>query len=103
MRRDLNQHPDRPDFNIGTDAFHTPGCIVDTAVEFFSHEGFTLGIDRPYHGTMVPVKYYRKDKHVASVMLEVNRKLYLAEGSRLKNERFDEIKGMISRFLRILG
>jgi N-formylglutamate amidohydrolase len=103
LRRDLNQQPGRPDFNIGTDPFHTPQAIVDAAVDFFRQEGFTLGINRPYEGTMVPAKYFRKDNRVMSIMLEVNRKLYLVPGRALKSEHYDKIRGLIFRFLEVLG
>jgi N-formylglutamate deformylase len=95
----LNQLPNRPDFNIGTDPFHTPRCVVDAAADFLEREGFTPGINWPYEGTMVPLKFYRKDKRVISLMLEVNRRLYLEPGKPLKNDRYDEIKGLIARFM----
>ena len=65
----------RPDFNIGTDSYHTPKYIIDKSVNYFESKGYTLGIDTPYSGSIVPMKYYHKDKRVNSIMLEVNRGL----------------------------
>jgi N-formylglutamate amidohydrolase len=79
FERDLNKVVPRPDFNIGTDSFHTPDKIKDTASEFFKSKGYSVFIDKPYKGTFVPLKYYRKNKNVQSIMLEVNRKLYMNE------------------------
>jgi hypothetical protein len=38
-----------------------------------------------------------------SIMLEVNRKLYLVPGRALKSEHYDKIRGLIFRFLEVLG
>ena len=37
----------------------------------------TVGINRPFAGCIVPLKYYRKDSRVMSVMIEINRRLYI--------------------------
>ena len=37
-------------------------------------------MDRPYRGTLVPMPHYQRDARVRSIMLEVNRKLYLEPG-----------------------
>ncbi len=102
MKRDQCQLPDRPDFNIGTDIFHTPQKVVDAATEFFKQGGFTLGKDWPYQGTMVPLKYYKKDRRVTSIMLEVNRRLYLVEGKSAKSDRYDHVKTVIDQFLDLI-
>jgi N-formylglutamate deformylase len=102
FKRDVNQLPNRPDFNIGTDSFHTPEFVVDAAADFFKQEGSTLGINWPYQGTVVPLKFYHRDKRVISLMLEVNRRLYLVQGKPPKNNRFKGLKDSVSRFLEVL-
>jgi len=51
FKRDLEQIPDRPDFNIGTDPYHTPRDLVEFSVEFFRKRGYVVAVDRPYSGT----------------------------------------------------
>ncbi|MFH2143299.1 MAG: N-formylglutamate amidohydrolase [Bacteroidota bacterium] len=97
--RDEDQNPNRPEFNLGTDSFHTPRKFIDISIEFFKNKGFSLGIDRPYEGTIVPLEHYKKNKNVHSVMLEVNRKLYLKENSNEKSERFDIIKKVVKEYI----
>jgi len=58
-------------------------------------EKLTVKRNVPFAGTMVPIKYYLKDKRVSSVMIEVNRKLYMDEGTGEKLECFDEVKEFI--------
>jgi N-formylglutamate amidohydrolase len=86
------------DFNIGTDAFHTPTNWIDASILFFADSDFSLGIDEPYSGSMVPMKHYQKDNRVKSIMLEVNRNLYM-NNDYSRGPRFVEIQEVISAFL----
>ena len=91
----------RPDICIGTDSFHTPKWLSERLVQAFRSEGYDVCIDRPFSGTMVPLGSYRKDPRVISVMIEVNRGLYLTETAE-KNERFSRVKQDIRAALRSL-
>ena len=110
---DCHSFPDHPlrcslydgdakfDFNIGTDIFHTPAEWVEASVKFFANHGFSLGINEPYAGSIVPMKHYQKDKRVKSIMLEVNRNLYM-NNNYTRGRRFAEIKDVITEFLKML-
>jgi len=89
------------DFNIGTDAFHTPTEWIDASVRFFTDRGFRLGIDEPYSGSIVPMKHYQNDTRVKSIMLEVNRNLYMNNDCS-RGPGFLEIKDVINEFLIML-
>lgn len=102
IKRDLDQTPNRPDFNIGTDAFHTSPKLIEISKEFFERKGYSLGIDWPYSGSLVPLEHYRKNKNVQSIMLEINRGLYLNEPSNQKSTNYDTIKEVTSEFLETL-
>ena len=97
--RDLDQTAARPDFNIGTDKYHTPQKLIDASIAYFEQKGFSIGVDWPYNGTIVPLAHYQKNKKVHSIMLEVNRELYLNEPSNTKSKRFNEIKEIINSYL----
>ena len=99
LQRSLYKEPYRPDFNIGTDPFHTPKKLIDLSIEFFEEKGYSLGIDFPFSGSIVPLEYYQKQKGVQSIMLEINRKLYLKEGSSEKSDGYDEIKKVTNDFI----
>lgn len=100
--RDLDQTSIRPDFNIGIDSYHTPNELIAVAIAYFEQKGYSLGVDWPYSGTIVPMKYYQKNKTVHSIMLEVNRKLYLNEPSNEKSKQFDKTKQVVKGFLEML-
>jgi len=78
---DIEQSPNRPDFCLGTDDFHTPDGLVKPFYDFLKEKGYSVEINHPYSGTMVPIEYYKCNKSVYSLMIEVNRKLYMANDS----------------------
>lgn len=101
--RDLDQTQPRPVFNIGTDPFHTPQEWIDLSISFFENRGYSLGVDWPYKGTIVPLKHYNKENRIQSIMLEINRKLYLKNGSNKKSIEYNEIKRVVREYLEKIG
>lgn len=76
----------RPDICIGTDTYHTPEWIKDICIEFFESNGYRVEQNRPYAGTIVPMAYYKKEKRVFSIMIEINRALYMDnQGMQIAN------------------
>ena len=102
LKRDLDKNPKRPDFNIGTDSFHTPKKLVDLSVSYFENAGYTLGIDWPYKGSIVPLAHYQKNNNVQTIMLEINRALYLNEPTNEKSERYLETKKITGEFIKTM-
>ena len=98
----LNQHGNRANFNIGTDKFHMPLDLVKKSEEYFSALGYTVGIDWPYSGSIVTMEYYQKDKRVMSIMLEVNRALYLEGDTNSKSCDYNKTKETVQGFLTFL-
>jgi len=91
---DIDQSPKRPDICIGTDDYHTPDELLQTAKGAFSTSGWTVKVNSPYSGTIVPMRYYQSDKRVSSLMVEINRRLYMDEvtGSKLSDFNLFQIK-----------
>jgi N-formylglutamate deformylase len=102
LKRVLDQSSFRPDFNIGTDAYHTPQKWIDASIAFFEEKGYSLGVDKPYEGTIVPMDYYKKNKNVQSIMLEINRGLYLQEPSNKKSIQYQKTKQVVQEFLGVI-
>lgn len=107
---ELNQDNQRPDICIGTDSFHTPDCLSNKVYEIFDSLGYSVVLNRPFEGTFVPSDFYQKDPRVLSIMVEVNRCLYMDEASGKKNDKFNCIKNTIEtvfeellQFIRILS
>jgi len=99
---DLDQSPNRPDFCIGTDAFHTPDVLTICAVDFLAKAGHSLWVNKPYAGSIVPLSRYQKDVRVASIMVEVNRRLYMDERDGTK-QCFADVTGVVGELLERLS
>lgn len=89
-----DQRPDRPQICIGVDEFHTPKALEAAFIHAFNAGGFDVRLNEPFAGALVPIRYYRTDKRVSAVMVEVNRGLYL-ESSGARNSEFMEIASRV--------
>ena len=72
-----DQAPSRCHICIGTNDFHTPPRLVEWLKDEFERLGLTVAVNRPFAGTFVPTRFYRVSQDVVSVMIEVNRSLYM--------------------------
>jgi len=91
LPHELDQRLDRPAICIGTDKYHTPPWLRRPAFDASSARFDTVAFDRPFAGTLVPMAYYRRDRRVHSIMIEVNRGLYMDEATGEKLPCFDEV------------
>ena len=102
LQKAINQNSNTPDFNIGTDSFHTPKKYIEESSTYFENLGYSLGVDWPYSGSIVPMEYYQKEKRVSSIMLEINRKLYLNEPTNEKSTEYNKTKKVVQGYLNLL-
>jgi N-formylglutamate amidohydrolase len=96
---EMNPSMERPDICIGTDDFHTPEPLVEKGVRYFEGQGLGVRINEPFAGAFVPTKYYRRDKRVQAIMVEVNRRLYMNERTGEKTPGFGRVKKVLSDFI----
>jgi N-formylglutamate deformylase len=89
---------DRPDFCIGTDDFHTPPELVSSITQYIETAGYSVRINSPFAGTIVPLQHYKKTKNLKSIMIEVNRKLYTNSVTDFKT-----VKGVVDGILDIIN
>ncbi len=97
-----DQSQDRPDICIGPDEFHTPASLFRRALELLGKEFDKVELKRPFSGSIVPSAYYGRNKRVLSIMIEINRALYMDETSGEKLPAFDDVADRVGRTLRIL-
>lgn len=93
---DLRQEKIRPDICIGTDEFHTPTYLLNLIKGVFINAGLTVEINYPYKGSIVPMKYYKKDNRVNSIMIEINRNLYM-KNNKVINSDVKKLNKLISK------
>jgi N-formylglutamate amidohydrolase len=96
---EVDQREERTDFCIGTDDFHTPPLIRDTVVAAVVEHSRTVAVNSPFSGALVPLSCYRKDHRVSSILIEVNRRLYMDEQSGRKVQEFDNVCAVVGRLI----
>ena len=96
---ELHTQEFRPDICIGTDNYHTHRNIIEYFYKAFSELEYKVGINNPFCGTIVPLKYYQTNSNVHSVMLEINRSLYMNERTGEKNKNFFKVKRDIIKII----
>lgn len=87
-----DQCPDRPDICIGTDDFHTPDGLSQACTRLFQEKDYTVSINKPFSGAIVPSVYHQKVKIVYSIMIEINRSLYMDENTGEKSSGYVKMK-----------
>lgn len=99
---ELNQDANRPDICLGTDPYHTPKRLTDFVERFFEEHGLTTERNMPFEGTYVPLKFLGTDKRVSSLMVEINRKLYMNEATGEKSGSFEDMRNVMSEMLKCI-
>jgi N-formylglutamate deformylase len=99
---ELDQSPERPDICIGTDPDHTPTWLADKAESLATASGWSVKRDSPFSGAIVPTAFYRRGNRVLSIMIEVNRALYMDESSGEKNANFSSVENKLGELCRRL-
>ena len=65
----------RPNICLGR-CDNTPVWLLDAAEERFLRRGYSVAVDFPYAGCLVPQRF-QGDPRVPAIMVEINRRLYL--------------------------
>lgn len=99
MACDVNQKSERPDVCLGTSKLHSEKDVLMAAVEAFEKRGWSVLIDVPYYGTIVPIPFFGRDRRVASIKIDVNRQLYMDEATGDKSPCFDQVKATLQECL----
>ena len=96
---EVDQRTPRPDICIGVDDHHTPGRLKRAVMCEFAHHGYSVKRNSPYSGSIVPLKHYRDDGRVLSIMIEVNRALYMDERTFKRKKGFERLASRLCDIL----
>ena len=64
---DQDQSTPRPQFCLGTDPLHTPATLARSVMTELGAMGYSVAMNRPYAGSLVPLSFWGKDRRVASI------------------------------------
>ncbi len=90
---------ERPDICIGANFLHhTPEWLRDLTRQHFSKLGYSFLFNDPFEGCYIPTNFYKQDKGVFGVMIEINRKLYMDEVTGKKTKGYSALKTHIQEY-----
>ncbi|MDK2744420.1 MAG: N-formylglutamate amidohydrolase [Nitrospira sp. BO4] len=93
---ELNQETLRPQICLGTDEWHTPESLVrEMEVRCFA-QGLHVARNTPFAGTYVPQRYWHTDSRVSSIMIEIQRDLYMDEQTGAETAGLKRIQELIT-------
>ena len=87
---ELYPHDERPVICLGTDDHHTPAWLIEAARDAFASLG-SVAINQPFRGAYVPLRHYRRDDRVSSIMLELRRDAYLRSDGTLIDTAIEQL------------
>jgi N-formylglutamate amidohydrolase len=92
-----------PEIGIGTQPGHTPPVLRDLVVDFFRAHGYSVGVDVPFSGSMVPNACFGREPRLWSVMIEVRRDLYMDEATGLPHAGFARTQTVLAELRAVLA
>jgi N-formylglutamate amidohydrolase len=95
LNLDLNKDNKRPDICLGIDEFHTPKYLLEHFYNHFKTYNYSVEINNPYSGTIIPSKYYKNDKRVKGIMIEINKKLYI-KNNIILDDKVNELNRIVT-------
>ena len=85
-----------PDICIGYEEDFCDKAYIERFKELAKEYGLTCKENYPFAGAIIPNKYYKtKDKRVKSIMIEINKKVYMNEETGEKTEGFEKVKELM--------
>ena len=94
---EFDQTVPRATICLGTDPYHTPDWMVESLQEAFERRDYSVAINKPFAGSMVPLDYLQKNQRIYSIMIEVRRDLYMNEQTGGKHDQFSEVQNVIQK------
>jgi N-formylglutamate amidohydrolase len=99
---ETGQTTQRPDICIGTHASNTPCWLTEVVSSEFIKHGLSVALDQPFAGALLP-DVFKGDARVLSLMIEINRDLYLLPAglheAKQKRENFAALQVLLQHVL----
>ncbi len=88
-----------PDICLGYDEMFGDLEIVNLALNHFQNYGYSVKINYPYASSIIPnYAILNKDYRVKSLMIEINKRIYLNHNTILNNRKFKKLEQCLNEF-----
>ncbi|MCK7485168.1 MAG: N-formylglutamate amidohydrolase [Bacillus subtilis] len=81
-----NEFPDISAFGFNPSSSVLQATVLALAKQIFMDAGYRVSLNQPYSGSMIPNGLIADEDKFASIMIEVNKKIYLTH-----NQMWDEL------------
>ena len=89
-----------PDICVGIDDDFYDENITRYVVDFFKKCGYKVKINYPYFGSFVPnVAYQNKLKNVRSIMIDINKRIYLNDNLSINKSKYNKLKHDLNKLV----
>ena len=99
LKYEFDQDDKRPDICIGTNYPDKEELLLEYLRRYVEKKGYSVDINKPFSGSIVPNEYF-SDHRVKSLMIEVNRKLYMNERTGKRSQDFYKTKELIGEIVK---
>lgn len=90
----LFDYKNGPDICLGIEEDYYSEELTNYFIKYFEDNGYSVSINYPYQGSLVPNKYYGKENtNIVSIMIEINKRVY--------ENNFDGFKKVLQRSLEL--
>lgn len=72
----LFQYENLPDICIGVEPLYYSEELTEHLVNYFKKHGYSVKLNYPYQGSIIPNKFYGKEENIVSIMIEINKRIY---------------------------
>lgn len=73
-----------------------PRNVLEELRTVCTDRGWNVADNSPFAGSYVPLRYYRSERRVQSVMIEIRRDRYMDESTGEKSDRFTEAADLVT-------
>ena len=93
-----------PDICIGTEDGFSDENLVNFTTNYFINNGYTVKLNYPYQGSIIPNKYFKQNNfRIKTMMIEINKRIYLKNGSKLDIKKYKKLKNCMLNYYNILN
>lgn len=94
---------DAPDICIGVENKYTSKLLVEQTINHFKKYNYSVKINYPYEGSIIPNKYFDVyDERLDTIMIELNKKIYLNNNNKLDKKKFNKLKRCINKYFKAI-
>lgn len=94
----LFKKENNPDICIGYEEKYMQKELLIETVKYFKKCGYSVSVNKPYSGSIIPNKYYGVDNKICSIMIEINKRIYLDYNLVLNIEKYLKLKECMDKY-----